>query len=196
MPGKSPTVTQEMLQRIIKEEIAKINEQVDHKAIAQVSGIASKLMAAVVTFKEKASPAQINATTPHLGELEKILENMLSSPGSYVPRPRKEPKKVSLTAKKAEGIQREGSEKNGKWPFEVLKKVMDDNEAAMRPEGEKARLTGRWDEFCRKKEKVEDEILRDAGWTREEASAARWDCLKSRSPQLTDMEKRIKDRIN
>jgi len=92
----------QQLRRIIKEELeaATVNEVVDHKSINSVVGVASKLLAAVEAFKEKAPPAAINAVTPHLSQLEKVLENMVSSPGSYVPQPKKEPKKVSLKAVK------------------------------------------------------------------------------------------------
>jgi len=96
----TPKVSLQRLKQLIAEETQKIDEQVDHKSINGIVGVASKLLAAVEAFKEKAPPAAINATTPHLGELERVLENMLSSPGSYVPRIKKEPKKVSLSAKK------------------------------------------------------------------------------------------------
>lgn len=91
------------LRRLIQEEMASasVNEAVDHKSINSVVGVASKLLAAVESFKEKAPPAAINAVTPHLSELEKSLENMLASPGSYVPQPKKEPKVVSLKAMKS-----------------------------------------------------------------------------------------------
>ena len=102
MTAKSPTVSLDRLKQIIAEEIDKVNEQVDHKTINSIVGVASKLLAAVEAFKEKAPPAAINATTPHLGELERVLENMLSTPASYVPRVKKEPKKVSLSAKKGD----------------------------------------------------------------------------------------------
>jgi hypothetical protein len=82
-------------------EHTRMGESVDHKSISDVVNVASKLLAAVEGFKEKAPPAAINAVTPHLGELEKVLENMVGSPGSYVPTPKKEPKKVSLKAVKA-----------------------------------------------------------------------------------------------
>lgn len=88
------------LRKIINEELATISEVVDHKSINSVVGVASKLLAAVEGFKEKAPPAAINAVTPHLGELEKVLENMLSAPASYVPVQKKEPKTVSLKAVK------------------------------------------------------------------------------------------------
>lgn len=78
-------------------------EAVDHKSINSVVGVASKLLAAVEAFKEKAPPAAINAVTPQLGQLEKTLENMVSTPGSYVPTPKKVPQKVSLKPVKTEG---------------------------------------------------------------------------------------------
>jgi hypothetical protein len=91
-------ISRKNLQRIIAEEAAALAESVDHKSINSVVGVASKLLAAVEAFKEKAPHAAVNATTPHLAELEKVLENMVSSPGSYVPLPKKEPQKVSLKA--------------------------------------------------------------------------------------------------
>jgi hypothetical protein len=93
----------QQLRRIIKEELSAVNESVDHKSINSVVSVASKLLAAVEGFKEKAPPAAINAVTPHLSELEKVLENMVSTPGAYVPQPKKEPKKVSLKAVKTDG---------------------------------------------------------------------------------------------
>lgn len=95
----NPKITLPQLRRLIREEL---KEAVDHKSINSVVGVASKLLAAVEQFKEKAPPAAINAVTPHLSELEKVLENMVSSPGSYVPMPKKEPKKVSLKAVKGD----------------------------------------------------------------------------------------------
>lgn len=95
------TISFERLQELIEEEKTRMSEAVDHKSINSVVGVASKLLASVEAFKDKAPPAAINAVTPHLSELEKVLENMVSSPGSYVPVPKKEPKKVSLKAVKA-----------------------------------------------------------------------------------------------
>lgn len=89
------------LREIIVEELeaaGQLVESVDHKAINDMVSIASKLAAAVEAFKEKAPPAAINAVTPHLAELEKTLENMLSAPGSYVSVPKKEPQHVSYKA--------------------------------------------------------------------------------------------------
>lgn len=100
MTTQTPTVTLETLKRLIAEELHTIDEQVDHKSIHDIVAVASKLLAAVEAFKEKSPPAAINACTPHLSELERVLENMLSTPGSYVPKVKKEPKVVSLSAKK------------------------------------------------------------------------------------------------
>jgi hypothetical protein len=98
----SEKITAEELRRIIREELElkALNEAVDHKSINTVIGVASKLLGAIEAFKDKAPPSAINAVTPHLGELEKVLENMAENPGSYVPRPKIEPKKVSLKAVK------------------------------------------------------------------------------------------------
>lgn len=92
------------LRQLIKEETKTIDEAVDHKSINSIVAVASKLLAAVEGFKEKAPPAAVNAVTPHLSELEKVLENMLSSPGSYVAKPKIEPKTVSLKAVKKENV--------------------------------------------------------------------------------------------
>lgn len=90
------------VRRIVKEELKAIHEQVDHAAIKDVVTGASKLLAAVEAFKGSAPPSAINAVTPHMGSLERVLEDMVNSPGSYVARPKVEPKKVSLRAVKAE----------------------------------------------------------------------------------------------
>jgi len=96
-------ITNARLREIIKEELAKqqIDEAVDHASMSAVATSASKLLAAVESFKEKASAHAINAVTPGLAELEKTLENMVSNPGSYVMKPKVEPKKVSLRAVKS-----------------------------------------------------------------------------------------------
>jgi hypothetical protein len=105
MTTQAPKISLLRLTQLIAEELERkrLHEQVDHKSISDIVGVASKLLAAVEAFKEKAPPAAVNATTPHLSELERVLENMLSTPGSYVPKAKKEPKKVSLAAKKSIG---------------------------------------------------------------------------------------------
>lgn len=101
MKSNESQLSVEKLRNIIKEELIIVNEQVDHASIVNIVQGASKLLAAVEAFKEKASPAAINAVTPHLSVLEKTLEDMVSSPGSYVMKPKLEPKRVSLKAIKA-----------------------------------------------------------------------------------------------
>jgi predicted nucleic acid-binding protein len=90
-------ITLPRLQKIISEEIKiYMNEAVDHEAIREIVNGASKLLAAVESFKETATQSMTNAVTPHIDELEKVLENMVSSPGSYVPKEKPIVKKVSL----------------------------------------------------------------------------------------------------
>jgi hypothetical protein len=75
------------VKRIVMEELKLQLESVDHESIRDIVTIASKLMSAVEEFKQKATPAATNAVTPHLGDLEKILEAMINTPGSYVSKP-------------------------------------------------------------------------------------------------------------
>lgn len=98
------TITPQRLRELVQEELQKVSEAVDHKSINDIVNVASKLLSAVEAFKQKAPPSAVNAVTPHLGEMEKILENMVESPGSYVARPKLEPKVVSLKAVKKEGL--------------------------------------------------------------------------------------------
>ena len=84
------------LRKIIKEEISQLNEQIDHAGIRDVVTGASKLLAAIETFKGAAPHSAINSVTPQIDQLEKILEDMISTPGSYVSKPKQEPKKVTL----------------------------------------------------------------------------------------------------
>lgn len=103
MQGK---ISIDRLREIIAEELASvsdevISEQVDHSSIRDIVNVASKLLAAVEAFKKKAPAPAINAVTPGLSELEKTLENMVATPGSYVPQVKKEPKRVSLKAVKS-----------------------------------------------------------------------------------------------
>lgn len=89
-------ISLDRVREIIKEEIDDMNEAVDHNGIRDIVTVASKLLAAVEGFKEKASSHAINAVTPALSQLEQTLEDMVSTPGSYVVKPRPEPKRVSL----------------------------------------------------------------------------------------------------
>lgn len=89
------------LREIIIEEITTMHEQVDHAGIRDVVNGASKLLAAVETFKSSAGSAMVSAVTPQLAQIEKALEDMVSTPGSYVNKPRLEPQKVSLKPAKA-----------------------------------------------------------------------------------------------
>ena len=86
------------LRRMVNEELLLLRESIDHAAIRDVVTGASKLLAAVEAFKSSASPSATNAVTPHLDELAKVLEDMVSTPGSYVPKQKVQPKKVTLRA--------------------------------------------------------------------------------------------------
>ena len=95
-------ITLPRLRKIIVEELsATVNEQVDHVGMRTVASKASELLEAIEEFREEATTTMQHAVTPHLAELEKILENMVSTPASYVEKKKVEPKKVSLKPVKA-----------------------------------------------------------------------------------------------
>jgi exopolyphosphatase/pppGpp-phosphohydrolase len=96
MTQAEPKLKLRDLRKIVKEELDQLNEQIDHAGIKDVVTGASKLLASVEAFKKSAPRSAINAVTPHINELERVLEDMVSSPGSYVVKPKPEPKKVSL----------------------------------------------------------------------------------------------------
>lgn len=99
---KTLTISPKRLRELIEEELERslVTEFVDHSSISAVTGAASKLMAAIEAFKDKmkdSAPAAINAATPHLSELERVLEDMVTTPGSYVPVAKREPRTITLS---------------------------------------------------------------------------------------------------
>lgn len=89
------------LKTMIRQEIDVLREQVDHAAIKDVVTAAQKLLSAIEAFKSSAPPAAINAVTPNLDQIAQSLENMVTTPGSYVQAPRRKAQRVSLKAAKA-----------------------------------------------------------------------------------------------
>jgi hypothetical protein len=104
----TPKINLTDLRRIVREEL-KLNEAVDHAAIRDIVTDASKLLAAVEAFNSTASESAKNALVPHIDKIEKVLEDMVSTPGSYVAKPKLVPKKVTLRQVKSEGNLRESS---------------------------------------------------------------------------------------
>lgn len=99
----STGISIERLKKIIREELSvSLTEDVDHEGIKNAVTGASKLLSAVQAFKQSAPPSALNAVTPHINQLQRVLEDMLSNPGGYVAQPKVEPKKVSLRAVKGE----------------------------------------------------------------------------------------------
>jgi DNA polymerase III delta subunit len=91
MTKKNKTVLQideSLVRKIIIEELT---SSVDHKAVAAVLSKASKLLAAIETFKKEMSVPVANAVTPHLGALEQQLLAMVDKPSSYVDQLKNEP---------------------------------------------------------------------------------------------------------
>ena len=93
-------INEDRLREIIAEELKNINEEVDHEGVRTVVNGASKLLKAIGAFKGDSTGAMTNAVTPHLDAILKALENMVSTPASYVDKPKVEPKRVKLRAVK------------------------------------------------------------------------------------------------
>lgn len=93
---RSNKINLKELRKIIESEIKTMSEQVDHAKIKDVVSSASDLLEAISEFRESASGASLNAVTPHLDKLQQALEDMVSTPGSYVEKPKPTQKKVSL----------------------------------------------------------------------------------------------------
>lgn len=95
-------ITLPQLKKIIAEELkVTLEESVDHESIRTVVNGAGKLLAAVEAFKKVATPSMINALTPGLDKVEKVLEKMVNMPGSYVEKQKPSVKKVSLKPSKS-----------------------------------------------------------------------------------------------
>jgi hypothetical protein len=77
-------------------ELKKGGAESPHAIVRTVVTVATSLLEALEAFEEEATPAMVNATTPHLGELKRALDNMVEAPRSYVPAEKKEPRRVSL----------------------------------------------------------------------------------------------------
>lgn len=92
------------IRKIIREELKQkqLAEEVDHSGIRDVVNGASKLLAAVEGFQEHASPSMVHAVTPHIDAMRAVLEDMVSTPASYVQKAKAEPKVVQLRAVKSE----------------------------------------------------------------------------------------------
>jgi len=101
----SNQITLPRLKTIIDEEVDRaMKESVDHASIREVVNGASKLLAAVEAFRDSANGPMISALTPHLDAMARALEDMVSTPGSYVEKKKATPQKVSLRSVKSDKV--------------------------------------------------------------------------------------------
>lgn len=93
-------ITRKKVQEIIRQELSRLHEKVDHEGVQTVVSCAGKLIKAIDDFNESCTPAQKHALAGALSQLNSSLEDMIETPGSYVEKQKVEPKKVSLRAVK------------------------------------------------------------------------------------------------
>lgn len=91
-------IDENRLKQIIREEITKLSEDVDHEGAVAVTQCASKLLKAIGDFREKATQSANAAVDQHLSGILSTLENMVNAPGSYVDAPKKVAQRVSFKA--------------------------------------------------------------------------------------------------
>lgn len=101
MKQKRPNISIDRLREIIMEEYSvSVNEQIDHAGAKTVVTAASKLLKGIEAYKKSATGTMQSAIGNALAGIETQLEDMISTPGSYVDKPKPEPKKVTLRAVK------------------------------------------------------------------------------------------------
>lgn len=79
------------VRKIVRDEIVRVvledsSSKLDHQGAVAVAASASKLLSALEGFMEKAPQPAIDALMNRKGDLKGALEDMVSSPGSYVIR--------------------------------------------------------------------------------------------------------------
>lgn len=92
----SVNIAKDRLRKIVAEELRALSENVDHEQVADVVSTASKMLKALEQYKKDANAAMLNSTQSLVDEFKTGLERMVSQPSSYVDRPVKSVKKVSL----------------------------------------------------------------------------------------------------
>lgn len=91
-------ITRNRLKQIVVEEYDKLVSEatIDHASIKDIVAAASKLLTAVEKFRSMASPTMMSSVGTSLDKVEKTLEDMVATPGSYVVVPKKVRQRVSL----------------------------------------------------------------------------------------------------
>lgn len=86
------------LQRIIREEIARMNEGADHDSASKLMSSATKLLGAIEAFEESATEKSKSEMSENLAALKQTLQRVITSPMQYVDstEPGAVQKKVSL----------------------------------------------------------------------------------------------------
>ena len=92
-------LTNQLLKKLIMEELGRLSEDVDHEAAVKTAAAASKLLNAIKVFEESVSPTVKAQADQQLRDLKELMNQVIKSPLD----PRfatsnavKEPKKVVL----------------------------------------------------------------------------------------------------
>ena len=97
-----PSIGLNRLKRIIREELANLNEGTDHDSASKIMSGATKLLNALESFKETASEKVKSEMGTHLDDIEKALKRVVASPMQYVDATQPAAKKVTLKPQKSD----------------------------------------------------------------------------------------------
>jgi len=92
-------LTNQLLKKMIMEEIGRLSEDVDHEAAVKTAAAASKLLNALKAFEDSVTPPVKAQADQHLRDLKELLNKVIKSPLDpqfSVAKGMKEPKKVVL----------------------------------------------------------------------------------------------------
>lgn len=89
-------ITNIVINELKNQRLFEDNNGVDHKQINLIVTTASKLSSAIDDFKSKAPEAIAHSVTQQLSDIKKLLDNMVTNPGSYIVRQKK---KITLVPK-------------------------------------------------------------------------------------------------
>ena len=92
--GSGSKLTLSRIREIVKEEVQKADEYLDHDGVKTVINTTANLLKALAAFEDKATAAQTSAVGEPIAALKKHLVTMVDGPKAYTDSPKKMAKKV------------------------------------------------------------------------------------------------------
>lgn len=97
-----PKIGLDVLKRIIREELERLDEGPDHDTASKQASAASKLLNAIDSFKQAVSEKTKAELGESMTQIEKVLNRIVASPLQYVDTSKPPVKKVTLKPEKTD----------------------------------------------------------------------------------------------